>query len=119
MSSATSAANRAGANSPGIAEAGGDDVGDAAFGREETWYCLITRGPNHGRPISGKRTRSSRGRESGRAGEIRVRVRISSGRVAATLTQTAPPRELPIRCTGPRFCFSISAMTVCARAAIE
>ena len=75
--------------------------------------------PIPGRLITGKRSRSIRSRASGRAGEIRVSVRISPGRVAATFTQTAPPRELPIRCTGPRFCFSISAMTVCARAAIE
>ena len=43
---------------------------------------------------------------------------MRSGRVAATLTQTAPPRELPIRWTGACF-FPMSAMTVWARAAIE
>ena len=87
-------------------------------GGRAAWYCLISRGPSRGSPTTGKRTRSSRGRRSGRAGEMSVRVLMRSGRVAATLTQTAPPRELPIRCTGLD-CRWMSAMTVWARAAIE
>jgi len=83
-----------------------------------TWYRRSSRVPTRGTLISGNRSRSGRGRKSGRAGEIKVSVLIRSGRVAATFTQTAPPRELPIRCTGPRPRSSISAMTVCARAAI-
>ena len=43
---------------------------------------------------------------------------MRSGRAAATLTQTAPPSELPIRWTGFP-CLRISAMTGWARAAIE
>ena len=44
--------------------------------------------------------RRGSGRRSGIAGETSVRVRTSSGRRAATLSATAPPSELPSRCTG-------------------
>ncbi len=44
-------------------------------------------------------TRSLR---SGTAGEISVSVRTRSGRRAATISEIAPPIELPTRCTGPR-----------------
>ena len=37
---------------------------------------------------------SRRSRDSGRAGEMRVRVRTSSGRAAATFTATAPPMRV-------------------------
>jgi hypothetical protein len=43
---------------------------------------------------------TARGRWSGSAGEINVRVRTRSGRRAASRTAIAPPIELPTRCTG-------------------
>ncbi len=82
-------------------------------------YLRTSRGPTRGRLTSANRTWSGRGRESGRAGEIRVSVLTSSGRAAASLTPTAPPSELAIRWTGPRPRRSISAAAVCANAAIE
>ena len=62
---------------------------------------------------------SSLGRRSGSPSETRVRVRTRSGRRPATLVATAPPRELPIRCTGQRPRLSISEMTADAAASIE
>jgi hypothetical protein len=44
------------------------------------------------------------GSRSGSAGETSVSDRTSSGRVAATLTEMAPPSELPNRWTGPPMC---------------
>ena len=60
------------------------------------------------------------GRRSGSAGEIRHSVRTRSARRAATCSATAPPIELPNRCTGcPGNSASIVAATAPACAGIE
>ena len=66
----------------------------------------------HGTARAGRCTLADPGRSTGRAGDTSVRVRTRSGRVAATTSETVPPRELPTRCTGPAIRASMSATTV-------
>ena len=72
-----------------------------------------------GSATSGNRIKSGRIRRSGSTGETSVRVRTRSGRLAAALMHTAPPIELPTRCTGPSPSASIRLVTVPASALIE
>jgi hypothetical protein len=57
-----------------------------------------------------------RGSRNGMAGDTSVSVRTRSGRTPATRTETAPPIELPTRCTGPRPECSIQRITRSASA---
>ena len=81
-----------------------DDVGDAVLRRQGVVLAQQAVADPRAGSSPANCTWSRRGRESGRAGEIRVRVLTSSGRVAASLTATAPPRELAIRWTGAVVC---------------
>src|ERR1700760_2849180 len=78
------------------------------------WTRLRSQEPNLGTHRAGKRAVTGRTHRSGMAGETRVTVRIRSGRMAATRVQTAPPNELPTRCTGPRPRCSMSRATSAA-----
>ena len=63
-------------------------------------YLSSSRVPSPGVATTGRWMLLRRGTMRGRAGEISVSVRTSSGRRAASWTATAPPIELPNRCTG-------------------
>src|ERR1700761_4873228 len=89
---------------------------DASTRARGVIFCtrLSSQEPNFGTHRAGKRAVTGRTHRSGMAGETRVTVLIRSGRVAATRVQTAPPNELPTRCTGPAPRCSMSRATSAA-----
>src|ERR1700689_1759374 len=119
VSSTTSSARRLGCTRPGSANTSRTDI-EALLRAGTRWVArLSSQGPIPGAHSRVSRNGSTRGRRSGRAGEIRVWVRTRSGRRAASRTQTAPPSELPTRCTGQYPRSSISSPRAVAIALME